>query len=309
MQREILSGYRVGKPDGGPECEALERELEAYYGVPYARVFNSATSALHAAVVAIDPEPVYNIRYVMVPVYSMSATAACVLHAGCVPAFQDIDDDYAMSKNALDLKNRVPAVVAHLFGHHATLPPRSGVVIHDCAQSPSLRPDTRRQQDIWVFSLNQHKVVSCGEGGYALTFDRRLADRMHAVRNHGEVFTDDIVGHNYRMTEPEARIARRELCQLDDRLAARRQWADDLRTRLDIKEDRGNRDYFLYCVRYPASVRNAAALKYNGKAGYHRLIPSLPYFAAHGYDRPEDWPNATLIEREIVVFNPEDAGL
>ena len=46
------SGYRVGKATGGAECEAFERELESYYHVPYARVFNSATSALHAACVA-----------------------------------------------------------------------------------------------------------------------------------------------------------------------------------------------------------------------------------------------------------------
>ena len=67
MSKPLRSGYRVSLDTGGPECEAFERELEAYYGVPYARVFNSATSALIAAVACLKPQSV------SVPVMTMSA--------------------------------------------------------------------------------------------------------------------------------------------------------------------------------------------------------------------------------------------
>ncbi len=70
--KPLRSGYVQGQPTGGPECEAFERELEAYYGVPHARVFNSGTSALHAACVATPQESYPR----LVSSYSMSASAS-----------------------------------------------------------------------------------------------------------------------------------------------------------------------------------------------------------------------------------------
>src|SRR6185369_16848018 len=241
-----LSGYRVGKPDGGPECESFERELERYYGVPYARVFNSATSALHAAAVAMPDD------LIGVTALSMSASAASVLHANKAILFHDIADDYSYISPQADT-----VVLPHLFGHHVARPdvPR---VIHDCAQAPSVRPDPAHPNDIWVYSLNQHKVITCGEGGYALTFRNDYADTLHAVRNHGECYTTDILGWNYRMTEPEAAIARIELMQLEARLDRRRQWAYDLQKAHDLPLD-GNIDWFLYPLRVEPVNRSVVA--------------------------------------------------
>lgn len=291
----MYSGYRVGKPDGGPECEAFERELEAYYGVPYARVFNSATSALHAANVAVST------MFVAVTPLSMSASVSSVLHAGRVPIFHDIADDYSYVNCTIST-----AVLPHLFGHHVARP-QAERVIHDCAQSPSVRPTESHQGDVWVYSLNQHKVITCGEGGYALTYSKDTADILHAVRNHGECFTEDVLGWNYRMTELQATIARDEFRQLDERLDKRRAWAGQLRADYDLPEDAGNVDYFLYAMRIPHNREVFADTILGARAGYHKIIYKLPYYATRCNGIV--CPNAEKIENELVVVNPEEYGL
>lgn len=296
MQRPLHSGYRVSSPVGGPACERLERWLEEHYQVPHARVFNSATSALHAAVVATMWDGW------TVPCYSMSASAAAVIHAGMTPQFVDIGDDYC----AID-PGSFPLLMVHLFGHHAKA--SDNAVIHDCAQSPSVRPSQKDFADsIWVYSLNQWKICSSGEGGYALTFSKDLADRLHAVRNHGECYTDDILGWNYRMTEPVAEVALAEIKQLDDRLARRREWVENFVRVHDLSGmvRMDNTDWFLIPIRTRPEKREDLARLVGGRVGYHKLIPDLPYFKAHGYGG--DFPKARQIESELVVVNPLDFG-
>ena len=116
--RPVYSGYLVGKPDGGPECEAFERELQAYYGVPYARVFNSATSALHSALAAVG---VSRDDRVVVPAYSMSASAAAIVHCGAWPVFADIDDHFCLSHRtvkAVRTERTKAMVLVHLNDLH-----------------------------------------------------------------------------------------------------------------------------------------------------------------------------------------------
>lgn len=330
----ILSGYRVGKPDGGPECERLEREIERFYTRStslHARVLNSATSALHAALVSIGVGPGDE---VLVPAYSMSASASAVLHAGATPVFCDIGDDYCLDWNdglARVTERTKAAVLVHLFGHHASVPGAFPLpVIHDCAQSPSVVPALRvgleeasvsrrhvgaggslrlpvEGADCWVYSFNQWKIVSCGEGGAVVSFDRTIADRVHAVRNHGECYTDDVLGWNYRMTEPIAKIARSEFADLTRRLNIRFTWAAEKRQIHDLPGDPGNRDWFMYPIRVKSSDREAFAARVGGRVGYHRPIYRLPYFAKR-------FPGITLpkveqIESELVVIDPMQDGV
>ena len=161
--------------------------------------------------------------------------------------------------------------------------------------------------ECWVYSLNQHKIITSGEGGWALTFDDEAASRIHLVRNHGESVSADIIGYNYRMTEPTAKIARAELTELKRRLFDRRVWAADLRHQYDLPEDAGNEDWYLYAVRVP-NARNQYAEHIKGaRVGYQPLICDMPYFKERGASGP--FPNARQIESEIVVISPEAYNL
>jgi len=223
-----LSGFVANASDsfyGGPKVRELERLFAEYFGVKYSIAVNSATAGLHAALAAIDIAPGDE---VIVTPYTMSASASAILMHNAIPVFTDIQEDIF----TLDPKKIEPAItpqtkailVVHLFGHPADMDPIIALakkhklkVIEDCAQAPGAKYKGRYVGtigDMGIFSLNQHKTITTGEGGVIITNDDELTLRAQLVRNHGEVIVKDksprniagILGWNYRMTELEGAV-------------------------------------------------------------------------------------------------------
>jgi len=129
--------------------------------------------------------------------------------------------------------------VPYIFGQSANIPAlcaiadRHGLrLITDTAQAPGAELAGRSAgtgADIGGFSLNYHKHIHCGEGGLLVTNDDRLASRLRLIRNHGEAVIDsddpaelaNILGHNFRLGEIEAAIAREQLMKLPALVASR----------------------------------------------------------------------------------------
>ena len=308
--KPLLSGYVQGSRLGGPECESFERELEMYYGVPHARVFNSATSALHASLVALNAEG----SDVIVPAYTMSACAAAIVYAGANPVFGDIDDQYCLSKEsfrALQTDRTGALVYVYLFGHHPFPPGRQSwlpckiPVVHDCSQAPSLKPSRMSgPTDVWVYSLNQNKIMSTGEGGYVLTYDGEMADRLHAMRNHGEDTRHNILGFNYRMTEGTAAAGREQLEKLHCLLAERRAWAERFENQYGYG-DPNNRDWYRLPIRVQGTPKEIQRIAdhVGGTRGYTTPTHKLPWFQHNGW-ADLTLPNTELIESQIIMVTP-----
>lgn len=225
---------------GGREVRALEEEWADYVGARHAIAVNSCTSGLYCAVGAIGTEPGDEI---IVPPYTMSATATAPLIFGAVPIFADIDEEtFCLDPLAIEaaITDRTRAIMAvDLFGHPfareriAELAAAHGLrVIEDCAQAPGARYGDRfagTLGDIGVFSLNYHKHIHCGEGGIVVTDDDELAERVRLIRNHAEAVVEakgvtnlvNMVGFNFRMTELEAAVARCQLRKLEGLLQRR----------------------------------------------------------------------------------------
>lgn len=244
-RREVLSVLETGLFSGfianagpaflgGPKVRKFEDMAKEHFGVPYAVAVNSATAGLHAALSALGIGPGDE---VIVTPYTMSASAAAVLMQNAVPVFADIDPvTFCLDPRSVEKKitARTRAIlVVHLFGQAAPMDEimaiarrRKLVVVEDCAQAPDAEYKGRKVGtigDIGVFSLNQHKTITTGEGGWAMTRDARLALRMQLVRNHGEVVVDHVksdfdpgpvLGWNYRMTELEGAVAVAQFAKL-----------------------------------------------------------------------------------------------
>lgn len=216
---------------GGPRVQALEARFREMFGVKHALSVNSATSGLHAALSAMSIGPGDE---VIVPPYTMSASATMVLMCGAVPIFADIDAETFCIDPASVEANITPQtkgiVAVNLYGQPAplnelqTIATRHGLfILEDNAQAPAATLDGRFTGtigDAGVFSFNRHKTMQSGEGGVIVTNDDRIAEKVALFRNHGEVvvrpmgITDlvNAIGVNYRMTEMEAAVA---LCQLE----------------------------------------------------------------------------------------------
>jgi perosamine synthetase len=250
LRSGVLSAF-VGAPGdgflGGPEVRALEHEAAEFFGVRHVVSVNSWTSGLVAAMGAIGIEPGDE---VIVTPWTMVATATAILHWNGIPVFVDIDPntfnlDPAKVDKAIGPRTRA-ILCADIFGQSADMFALRAIaeshglrLLTDTAQAPGALLAGRSAgtgADIGGFSLNYHKHIHCGEGGLLVTDNDRLADRLRLIRNHGEavISSDDpaelanILGHNFRLGEIEAAIAREQLRKLPDLVASRQRAAERL---------------------------------------------------------------------------------
>lgn len=234
-----LSGYIAGKRRGGEQVNKLEMEWEKAFSVPYAIACNSATSGLMAACMAAGVGPMDE---VIVPILTMSATAAAPAVLGARIVFADVDEHYCIDPNSvgqLITENTKAVIAVNLFGHPAKLKQlrqmcdlKDIILIEDNAQAIMAKEDdqyTGTIGHIGVFSLNIHKHIQCGEGGVCVTSDADLRDHLRGAVNHGEMLNLRFPGLNLRMTEITAAIARAQLKKLPQ-IVARRQEIGDLLT-------------------------------------------------------------------------------
>lgn len=245
-----LSGF-FGSPGpefrGGATVQAFEEAWGQRYDIAHAISVNSATSGLIAAMGAVGISPGDEI---IVPPFTMSATAVSPLFYGGIPVFVDIEPDtFCLDPDLVEaaITPKTRAIIAvNLFGHPAQLhvlrklADKHGLwLIEDSAQAPLSKEYGQpcgTIGHIGIFSLNYHKHIHAGEGGVCVTNDKDLAMRLELIRNHGEncVASEgvedltNLVGFNFRMTELSAAVARAQLNGIDDHVSRREQLANAL---------------------------------------------------------------------------------
>lgn len=329
FERGSLSGFYGSWGDeflGGVEIKAFEAEWAERFAVPHVVSVNSATSGLYAALGALGISPGDE---VVVPPYTMSATAMAPLIYGAIPVFADIDPDtfcldVAKVRAAITPKTRA-IVAVNLFGQAApvaelmALAQEFGLkVVEDNAQGPLATEHGRYAgtiADIGVFSLNYHKHIHAGEGGMCATRDPELALRLQAIRNHAENIVEpapitdpvNMIGYNYRMTEMSAAVGRSQLAKIDREVTRRQHLAERLSEgiagleglKAPIVRDGCRHVYYVWSAKVDEAVlgvsRSAfsAALSAEGFphfVGYVRPLYLLPAFQRRIAIGRDGWP-------------------
>lgn len=267
---------------GGKKIKAFEQHVADYHGVAFAVAFNSATAALHAAVVAVGVEPG---EEVIVPPYTFTSTATCALMHNAIPVFADIEDvtyglDPAAVERAISPLSRA-VIPVHLFGHPADMDGIMKVaranglkVIEDCAQAPGAKYDGRLAGtigDCGILSFTENKNITTGEGGMLITDDEAIAHAARLVRNHGEAiaegqtvrtYNSTMLGWNYRMTEMEAALGIVQFGKMDELNGGRIELADHLSARLSampglkmpVVEPGAKHVYYVYPLKYDEAL-------------------------------------------------------
>ena len=233
---------------GGPKVRELELMVQEMFSVKHAISVNSWTSGLIAAVGSLEIEPQDEI---ILPAWTMSACAASILHWNALPVFADISPtSFNLDYKDVEKKitKRTKAIIApDIFGQSADLfnlkklaRKYSIKIISDSAQAPYSEYKSKftgTQSDIGGFSLNYHKHINTGEGGIIVTNDKKLAERMQLIRNHGESAVggmklkkiNNLIGFNFRMGEIEAAIAIEQFKKLPEIVKHRQHMASILR--------------------------------------------------------------------------------
>ncbi len=220
----------------GPNVSALEAEIAAYHGLPYAVGCANGTDALLLALRACGIGP--GDEVITTP-FTFIATAEVVALVGAKPVFVDICPDtfnIDPGKIAAKITPRTKAVIpVHLFGHPADMDPIMDIagkhhlkVIEDCAQAFGATHQGQTvgtMGDVGCFSFFPSKNLGCyGDGGIVITRDGEIASKIKMLRNHGSAvrYYHSEVGYNSRLDEIQAAILRVKLPQIDAANNARR---------------------------------------------------------------------------------------
>ena len=222
----------------GPNCKAFEKEFAAWNGNKFAITTNSGTAALHMAIVACGCGTGDE---VLVPAYSWSSSATCILQHSCIPVFVDIDFDTMNidpEKIERAITPRTKAIIAvHLHGLPAemdkilAIAKRHGLkVIEDACQGHGAKYRGRKV-GTWghcaAFSFNQNKSLCSGEGGMFVTDDPEMLAAAQSLWSFGESrkpseardYPVYALGWMYRNNDLTAAFGRAQLSKLDGYLA------------------------------------------------------------------------------------------
>ena len=200
---------------GGPKVKEFEALCAQHFGVKHAITVNSWTSGLIAAVGAIGIQPGDE---VIVPPWTMCASATAILHWNAIPVFADIDPHTFCISPASIEANITPytkAIMAvDIFGQSAdmdaimAIAKRHGLrVISDTAQAPGALYKGQfagTLADVGGFSLNYHKHIHTGEGGILITNDDEIAQRLQLIRNHAEAVVEGMGVTNLTANQPRS---------------------------------------------------------------------------------------------------------
>ncbi len=232
----------------GPTIDGFEREFAGRHQVAHAIAVNNATAGLQIACLALG---VGSGSRVWTSPNSFIASANCALYCGAMVDFVDIDPRTRnMSVQALKDKlaaaqrtGALPQVVIPVdfaglpcdLREIRELADRYGFKIledgsHATGAAYLDRPIGSEFADATVFSFHAVKIVTTAEGGIVTTRDKRVADRLRALRSHGMTrnplemervsegawyYEQQSLGFNFRMTELQAALGLSQLARLD----------------------------------------------------------------------------------------------
>jgi dTDP-4-amino-4,6-dideoxygalactose transaminase len=219
----------------GPKVEQCEKAVAAYSSCSHGVGVSSGSDALLACLMAED------IRAgdeVITTPYTFFATAGAIARLGATPVFVDIDPaSYNMdpAQIAAKITKKTRAVIpVHLYGQMADMDPilqvardRQLVVIEDAAQAIGAEYKGRRAGSMGhygCFSFFPSKNLgAAGDGGMIVTNDRKCAEKLRVLRNHGSdpKYYHKIVGGNFRLDAVQAAIVTVKLRHLDTWTAGR----------------------------------------------------------------------------------------
>ncbi|ANS70534.1 DegT/DnrJ/EryC1/StrS aminotransferase [Streptomyces lincolnensis] len=227
--------------------ELAERRFAAmfaeYTGTRYCVPTDHGSSAL---VIALESLGLEHGERVLVPALTWTASATAVLRAGLVPVLVDVDPwTGCVGPDAVDPTVDARALlVVHWACGMADVPALSSVtdplgmsVIEDAAQAHGARWQGRAAGSLGrlgCFSMQQGKVLTCGEGGAVVTNDDALAPVLEELRADSRryrptpregalelVDTASTMGSNYCLGEFASALLCSQLRLLDRQHAVR----------------------------------------------------------------------------------------
>ena len=254
--REVLQSGEVNALVHGTQNRAFEDEFARFVSAPHAIAVSNGTVSIELALRALGIGPGDE---VIVPARSFFATTSAVVAVGAQPVFADVELDTQnidpASVERLVRENTRAILCVHLAGQPCDMDRLCAIaaahnlfLIEDCAQAHGATWNGRAVGsfgDAGSFSFCTDKIMSTGgEGGMLVLRDEQVWRAAWAYKDHGKDpirlrapspagpgefrYLHESFGSNFRMTEMQAAIGRKQLAKVDTWLRQRRENAQAL---------------------------------------------------------------------------------
>ncbi len=273
---ELLQVAREKKLRRAEVALEYERVIAEWFGVKHAIAVSSGTSALHVALAAFGIGPGDE---VIVTPYTFVASDTAVLEQNAIPIFADIDPTY-LTLDPGDIARRITPrtkaiIPVTITGTPIDMDPIMELaqkhnlwVLEDACQSLGATYKGRLVGTIGhvgVFSSITGKIISTGEGGFVITNDTNLFEKMWGYMDfarkrslgHASKYHWDLPCTNYRITNMQAAVGIHQMNRVNAMIAKRTENANYLSEKLSgvpgiqlpSSPPFGERVYFYYVIR------------------------------------------------------------
>lgn len=221
----------------GGYVKKFEEEFSRYCGVKYGVATTSGTTALH---LALEAWGIKRGDEVIMPSFTMVATAFAVLYTGAKPVFVDSEPQtWNMDVEKIEEKiteNTKAIMVVHTYGHPAEMDAVNDIaedndlcVIEDAAEAHGAEYKGRKAGslgDVACFSFYANKIITTGEGGMIVTSNEEIAEKAKMLGDMAFIkerrFLHPQIGFNYRLTNLQAAVGLAQLENIEELVSIRR---------------------------------------------------------------------------------------
>ena len=207
----------------GKFVKEFEKKFSQYNSRKFGVAVSSGTAALEVAIKALNLK---KNSEVIIPSFSIIATALCVVKCGLKPILVDcslstwnMDPKKVIKKIS---KKTSAIIITHIYGLPVDLQKIINVakkknikIIEDAAEVIGLKYKNKMCGsfgDVSTFSFYANKHITTGEGGMIVTNKKDIYEKCKSLRNlsfsksYFDRYNHDDIGWNYRMTNMQAAL-------------------------------------------------------------------------------------------------------
>lgn len=222
----------------GKYVQAFEEAFAKYCGADYGVAVCNGTVALHLGLVALG---IKKGDEVLIPSFTMAASAFAVCYTGAIPVFVDAENEtwnIDTSKIEEKITARTKAIMpVSIFGHPCEMDDIKNIakknnlrIIEDAAESHGAEykgVKVGNLVELTAFSFFANKNITTGEGGMLVTNDKHIYEQAQYYKNmcfpyNGpRNYTHNDIGFNYRLSNLHSAIGLAQVEKAEEYVACR----------------------------------------------------------------------------------------
>jgi len=306
------------------EVQNFEKSICKFTGAKYCLGVNSGTDAL---LMSLWSSGISKNDEVITSPISFIASTSSIIHVGAKPVFVDVDDDLNINSDLIEsaITKKTKAIMpVHWTGRVCNMDKilkiakkHNLIVIEDAAQSMGAYYKKKHAGTfgkISAFSTHPLKNLnSLGDGGFIITNEKKLYDKIKLYRNHGLKGRDnvEIIGVNSRLDSLNAEVLNFRLKRLKNIISRRLKNINLYRKliaskKVHIIEDKKNENnayvmFITFCEKrdklqkYLAKFNIQSLIYYKTPLHLHKATKFLGY-------KKGDFPNAEKFAKKVLSF-------